>query len=95
MARLTWRRQADERGLARVCQSERGFELRYSGMTVGQVSKTSGGYYFYGCGKNSLWEKLKFETYDLAKVACKKWVLSSDEFKEIKVKGEGDEETNQ
>ena len=88
MTRLTWRRQPDETGLSRVCQSDRGFELRYSGVIVGRVSFSgTGGYYFYCFNKNSLRDGLKFDSYDIAKAACKEWVLSSDEFKKLKAKG--------
>lgn len=35
--RLTWRKQPSETGLARVCQDERGYDLRYDGREVGYV----------------------------------------------------------
>lgn len=35
--RLTWKRQANETGLARVCQSPRGFDLRAGGRYIGGV----------------------------------------------------------
>ncbi len=84
MARLSWRRQPDETGLSKVCQSARDAELRYAGQTLGNVSLTNNGeFYFYGCGKNSLWDKTTYKNIDEAKAECKKWVLSSDEYKSI------------
>lgn len=35
--RLTWSRQPDEKGLARVCQSERGRVLKVNGVEVASV----------------------------------------------------------
>jgi hypothetical protein len=51
--RLTWRRQPNETGLARVCQHERGAELRLNGDIVGHVApvignfRTTVGWYWY------------------------------------------------
>mgnify|MGYP001224007371 CR=1 FL=1 len=51
--RLTWRREADEKGLRGVVQGERGFDLRYDGAEVGTVrprydgwSRKRAGYYW-------------------------------------------------
>ena len=85
MSRLTWRRQPNETGLRAVCQSERGYELRFGGETVGHVSKTfEDSYYFYGCGKNSLNTGETFKEVAEAKIACKAWVVNSIQFKNFK-----------
>lgn len=55
--RLTWRKEPNETGLARVCQGPRGFELRHAGVRVGSVAPSTGmgnarytinGWYCYG-----------------------------------------------
>ena len=84
MSRLTWRRQPNETGLRAVCQTERDYELRFDRVTIAHVARHNGGYYFYGCGKNSLGSGEVFVDVDTAKKACKDWVVSSDEFKKIK-----------
>ncbi len=82
MSRLTWRRQPNETGLAKVCQSDRDAELRFNGETLANVSTTQGGgYYYYGCGRNSLCLNIHFYCEESAKKACKEWVISSPEFK--------------
>lgn len=50
--RLTWSREPAERGLARICQGERGRILKVNGVVVGHVSALGGrfnkaGYYWY------------------------------------------------
>lgn len=58
---LRWKRQPNEKGLARVCQGPRGWYL-YDGkeivMRVASLSRGFNkfditGWYFYGCGHNS------------------------------------------
>lgn len=84
MARLSWRRQPNETGLRAVCQSARDYELRFNGETLGHVSLSHrGSYYFYGCGKNSLHKNETFNDVASAKKACKDWVKNSDEFKRL------------
>lgn len=59
--RLAWRKQPRERGLAAICQGERGYELRLAGETVMAVApKTEPfnryvvtGWYWYGLGANT------------------------------------------
>jgi hypothetical protein len=52
--RLMWRRQPNETGLAAVCQSPRGKELRNQGKTLGLARSHGGrlrdrpGYYWHG-----------------------------------------------
>lgn len=85
MSRLTWRRQPDETGLAKVCQSDRDAELRFNGETLAHVSTTwDGCYYYYGCGRNSLCLNVSYPCEGSAKKACKEWVVGSPEFQEIK-----------
>ena len=91
MIELIWRRQPNETGLRFVCQSERGFELRFDGKILGRVSriKWNGKFYFYGCGLNSLSGNKTYKTAGEAKMACKDHILSSDEYKELhKIKQE-------
>ena len=91
MSKLIWRRQPNETGLRRVCQSERGFELRFDSEILGHVSKIewTGEFYFYGCGLNSLSGNKTYKTAGEAKMACKEYILSSDEYKELhKIKQE-------
>ena len=38
MKRLTWRREARDKGLARICQGYRGFELWYDGYHIGDAT---------------------------------------------------------
>lgn len=49
--RLTWKRQESEKGLAAVCQGERGYDLRIDGQCVGRVRPVEkwggGGYWWY------------------------------------------------
>ena len=53
--RLSWRREPSEKGLARVCQGERGRDLHVDGARVAMVrpyteglSRERRGYYWYG-----------------------------------------------
>ena len=51
--RLTWRKEPDEQGrLARVCQGERGYDLRCDGRKIGHVRPVSHGYYWFACDDN-------------------------------------------
>jgi hypothetical protein len=57
--RLTWKRQPNEKGLARVCQGERGWILSVDGKAVCRVavaykgwSKDKLGYYWYGSSES-------------------------------------------
>lgn len=85
--RLTWSRQPDNTGLARVAQSPRGAYLKANGNHVGTVSPDLGGplrrdilgWYFYGMGRNSFNDPNRtgiFPTMDEAKVACKVWIVA-------------------
>jgi hypothetical protein len=42
--RLTWKRQANESGLAGVCQQERGWDLRANGVCVASVRPARRGF---------------------------------------------------
>lgn len=59
--RLTWRKQPNEKGLAAVCQTPRGYELRHAGVRLGSVSPSTemGRRYdikgWYGCGAWDEW----------------------------------------
>jgi hypothetical protein len=49
-----WRRQPDEQGLARVCQSPRGLQLREKGVVILRVNHLrGGGWYWCGMGQNT------------------------------------------
>ena len=75
-----WRRQPNERGLARVCQSPRGYELHENGKQLAYVSPVTRGltrevtgWYFVCLGPahhNSLWENVAYPTADEAKGAA-------------------------
>ena len=85
MSRLSWRRQPNEIGLRAVCQSERDFELRYAGEILGTVARYKGeGFYFYGCGVNTLQANVTYSDLKQAKSECKNHVLSSDYYKRVK-----------
>lgn len=73
-----WRKQKSETGLARICQSPRGYELFESGMSQTPVMHVSPrtdrqsrftvvGWYWYGCGHNSLHDRPLFVTAEEAK----------------------------
>lgn len=52
--RLTWRREPHARGLAGVCQGERGWDLRADGCDIAHVrpllrGRRTEGYYWYSC----------------------------------------------
>jgi hypothetical protein len=78
MARMAWRKQPNEKGLARICQGPRGYELRSGGEVVMHVApKREGfdkwaihGWYFYGLGYNSLSEGRVFTSPEDAKGAA-------------------------
>ncbi len=53
--RLTWKREPNETGLARVCQGKRGWDLRINGNRIAMVrpwtkgfDRTVRGWYWYG-----------------------------------------------
>jgi len=50
-----WRKEPNETGLMRVCQSTRGFELRENGVTIAHVATkfSDTRWYWYGFGKNT------------------------------------------
>ena len=84
--RLRWRRQGSERGLARVCQGWRGYELWYGDCKIvivaghgDRYSPTS--FYWYGCDRNTLRDGVVFSTPEEAKTdamaVAKKWVAKS------------------
>ena len=85
--RLTWSRQPDDSGLARIIQGPRGAVLKADGKPVAHVSPDMGGrvyrdilgWYFYGMGRNSLNDPDRagiFPTIDEAKAACKAWIVA-------------------
>jgi hypothetical protein len=67
-----WRKQPNEQGLARICQGQRGFELRENGETLMHVSPTKTGWYWYGLGKNT--HSNPTETADQAKAEAISWL---------------------
>lgn len=83
--RLTWSRQPDETGLARVCQPPRGAILKANGKEVAYVSPVLGwpnrhilGWYFVGMGQNSYNDPDGtgvFPTMNEAKAACKAYIV--------------------
>ena len=44
-SRLTWSRQPNETGLARVCQAERGKDLKYNGKRIAYVRPLCDGFH--------------------------------------------------
>jgi hypothetical protein len=85
--RLTWSRQPDETGLARVRQSPRGAVLKANGKEAAYVSPHLGGrnwrevigWYFVGMGRNSFNDPDRagvYPTIDEAKAACKAWIVA-------------------
>lgn len=79
---LRWRKQPSERGLARICQGARGWDLQRGGEVLAQVRycyrDRENVVYFYasvnGINYNSLWDGRRFPTVEAAKDAAKKWV---------------------
>ena len=67
-----WRKQPNETGLARICQSARGFELRENGETIAHVAQTKGGWYWYGYGNNTCSKPVA--TADEAKAEAVLWI---------------------
>lgn len=84
MNRLTWRRQARDKGLARLTQGERGYDLVCNGEVVGRVrvgyDKGSKVYYFYagssqhGIRTNNSVLDTNYNDVESAKAACKEYV---------------------
>lgn len=87
MARLSWRKQPSEQGLASVGQRERGFELRYGDVDVASVTpvtngmsrQTTGWYYCaradeYGVPRHNTYGTQHWPTKEEAKAECDKWV---------------------
>lgn len=86
--RLTWSREPREKGLAAVCQGERGWHLKADGKMIGTVrphykgfSREKIGYYWYARSdelgipvRNTAGIK-HYATPEEAKEACKKYVL--------------------
>jgi hypothetical protein len=83
--RVTCRQEPSETGLARVCQSPRGFIISVDGKRVGHVAYARGlgrgatndyWYWYAGAqvlgipGRNSAAERLTYETRELARDAC-------------------------
>ena len=89
--RLTWKRQPHETGLRRVCQGERGYNLRLDSETVASVRLDrsimgEGRGYFWSCPARDLWpwhntaaEGVFFATADEAKADCKAWIVAAIE----------------
>lgn len=79
IVRLSWRKQPNETGLARVCQGTRGFELRQGKETLAVVAVLGGRYsrgpwYWYGMGRNTASQPAP--TFDTAKAEALAWVKS-------------------
>lgn len=72
--RYTWRKQPNEKGLAGVCQSPRGFLLNYGGQAVATVRPRCDthrriiGWYWCGDGVNTAYRFAA--TVDEAKAEC-------------------------
>ncbi|HJV75386.1 MAG TPA: hypothetical protein VJ654_14260 [Noviherbaspirillum sp.] len=90
MARLSWRREPDEHGLAAVVQSPRGLELRYGGDRIADVSPVTGkdrwdviGWYFtarsdeFGVPLMNTYGMQHWKSKDEAKAACDKYVRAN------------------
>jgi len=84
MARLVWRRTPNERGLAAVGQSPRGFEGRIDGKVVLNVQASGGswrgplkGWFWYGLGQNTVISKPLFGTAEEARDDAKKFYKST------------------
>lgn len=78
--RLTWRKQKNETGLARVVQSPRGYDLCLGGVSIISVrpcfnwpSRDIAGWYFYGMGTNTA--RRPKPTMEEAKEEAKKYFL--------------------
>ena len=53
---MRWAKQPSEKGLARVCQGPRGWELREHGkvqMCVAPIDRSCSAWYWYGHGENT------------------------------------------
>lgn len=61
-----WRKQPNETGLSRVCQSQRGFELREGTEVVIHLSPLghSGEWYWHGLGRNTYASGVTFPTIE-------------------------------
>lgn len=72
-----WRKQPNERGLAAVCQSKRGAELRDDGEILAHVSSSHcGGWYWYGFGQNT--HASPVATIDEAKAEVNQYVKENN-----------------
>jgi len=74
-----WRKQPSETGLARVCQSPRGYELREDGEAIAHVVPVHmrfiiTGWYWYGFDQNTYSHPV--ETADECKKQVKKYMKS-------------------
>lgn len=87
--RVTVRKESSERGLARVCQSPRGFVISVDGKRVGMVGWASDGLGRHGTGywywwarigetlRNTANEKVRIATKEEARDACVAWVKAA------------------
>lgn len=75
-----WRKQPDETGLPRVCQSPRGYELRENGEIIAHVvpcmkdTVTIASWYWYGFGQNT--SNSPRQTADECKKQVKEYIKS-------------------
>jgi hypothetical protein len=81
--KLTWRKEANECGLAAVGQSPRGLVGRIDGEIVFHVAPSGGswrgpllGWYWYGMGKNTFSELPLFKTKEEARDNAKEFYKS-------------------
>jgi hypothetical protein len=87
MARLSWRKEPNERGLASIGQPPRGYELRFDGKQIAGVSplfagwsRDIKGWYYcarsdeYGVPLMNTCSGKPFATKDEAKAACDAYV---------------------
>lgn len=84
--RVTVRKQESEQGLARVCQSPRGYVVSVDGKRAGSVSwarerwgRSDGGYWYWyasigGASYNSSSDTPRAATKEEARDACVAWV---------------------
>jgi hypothetical protein len=85
--RLTWKKQANETGLASICQTPRGYNLRYKGAEIGHIyfGRSPEGWYWYARSDkynvplyNSAAEGIpRYKDIEAAKAACKEYVMST------------------
>lgn len=62
--RLRWRREPSEKGLARICQGPRGYDLIHGDEIVIRarpLGRSGSQWYWYGCGQNTHYKPVATE----------------------------------